>query len=70
LHNPAEVKRAVWLRDGGRNAFVAKKGRRSAERTFLEFHYVEPRAIGGETIAANLSLRCRAHNACARKRRA
>jgi hypothetical protein len=62
-HIPAEVKRAVWLRDGGRCAFVAKNGRRCAERAFLEFHHVEPYGIGGETTAANLSLRCRAHNA-------
>jgi hypothetical protein len=62
-HVPAEVKRAVWLRDDGRCAFVAAGGRRCAERAFLEFHHVEPYGIGGETTAANLSLRCRAHNA-------
>jgi hypothetical protein len=61
-HVPAHVKRAVWLRDGGRCAFVARSGRRCRERAFLEFHHVEPYAIGGETSAANLSLRCRAHN--------
>lgn len=62
-HVPAEVKRAVWLRDAGRCAFVAPSGRRCAERAYLEFHHLEPYALGGETTAANLALRCRAHNA-------
>ena len=34
-----------------------------AERGFLEFHHLSPFAEGGETTAANLALRCRAHNA-------
>jgi hypothetical protein len=61
-HIPARVKRAVWLRDGGRCAFVALPGRRCTERVFLEFHHREPHAIGGEATVANISLRCRAHN--------
>ncbi len=36
-HIPAEVRRAVWLRDGGRCAFVGRNGRRCTERGFLEF---------------------------------
>lgn len=59
---PARVKRAVWLRDGGRCAFVSASGRRCSERVFLEFHHREPYAIGGEATVANVSLRCRAHN--------
>jgi hypothetical protein len=61
---PAEVKRRVWLRDTGRCAFVAATGRRCTERAFLEFHHVEPRALGGEATPANIQLRCRCHNAC------
>jgi hypothetical protein len=61
-HVPAGVKRAVWVRDGGRCAFVAANGRRCTEGAFLEFHHQEPYAIGGETTVANVSLRCRAHN--------
>jgi hypothetical protein len=61
-HVPAEIKRAVWLRDGGQCAFVGRSGRRCRERSFLEFHHVDPWALGGETTAANLSLRCHAHN--------
>jgi len=62
-HIPAAVKRAVWLRDGGRCAFVGKTGRRCTERGFLEFHHVEPYATGGKATVENIQLRCRAHNA-------
>ncbi len=61
-HIPAEVRRAVWLRDGGRCAFVGRNGRRCTERGFLEFHHVVPYAAGGASTADNLQLRCRAHN--------
>ena len=61
-HVPANVKRAVWLRDGGRCAFVANNGRRCAARGFLEFHHITPHAAGGEPTAGNIQLRCRAHN--------
>jgi hypothetical protein len=61
-HIPAAVKRAVWLRDGGRCAFVAKDGRRCAERGFLEFHHGRPYAARGEASVANVALRCRPHN--------
>ncbi|PYQ21546.1 MAG: hypothetical protein DMF79_07915 [Acidobacteria bacterium] len=62
-HIPAEVRRAVWLRDGGRCGFVGKGGRRCAERSFLEFHHVQPYAVGGQATVDNIALRCRAHNA-------
>jgi 5-methylcytosine-specific restriction endonuclease McrA len=61
-HIPAQVKRAVWLRDGGRCAYVAHNGRRCDARGFLEFHHVMPYAEGGEATVANIELRCRAHN--------
>jgi hypothetical protein len=61
-HIPAEVKRAVWERDGGRCAFVSEGGRRCTERAFLEFHHIEPYAAGGEATVENISLRCRRHN--------
>ena len=61
-HVPAAVRRQVWTRDDGRCAFAGASGR-CAERGFLEFHHVRPFAEGGETTAANLELRCRAHNA-------
>jgi hypothetical protein len=61
-HIPAEVKRKVWNRDSGVCAFVAHNGRRCAERGFLEFHHVDPYAIGGKATVDNIELRCRAHN--------
>ncbi len=61
-HIPAEVKRVVWLRDFGRCAFVGTNGRCCAERGFLEFHHVEPYAVGGEATVENVQLRCRRHN--------
>lgn len=61
-HISAEVKRAVWLRDGGRCAFVGHSGRRCNTRGFLEFHHIVPYAEGGEATVKNIELRCRAHN--------
>jgi hypothetical protein len=62
-HVPALVRRAVWKRDGGRCAFGARGGQRCAERGGLEFHHIDPWALGGEPSVRNISLRCRAHNA-------
>jgi len=61
-HIPAEVKRAVWVRDLGRCAFVSENGRPCNERGFVEFHHVQPYAAGGPATAENIQLRCRAHN--------
>jgi hypothetical protein len=62
-HIPAAVKRTVWLRDGGRCAFVSKGLRRCSERGRLEFHHVQPYAVGGTATVDNIQMRCRAHNA-------
>jgi Domain of unknown function (DUF222) len=59
---PAKVKRAVWLRDLGRCAFIGTNGHRCNERRFLEFHHVDPRALGGEASVDLIQLRCRRHN--------
>jgi hypothetical protein len=61
-HIPAAIKREVWGRDGRRCAFVGTTGR-CTETTFLEIHHVQPYAAGGPATAANLEVRCRAHNA-------
>lgn len=60
-HIAAAVRRHVWRRDGGRCAFVGAEGR-CRETAFLEFHHVEPYAVGGNATADNIELRCRAHN--------
>jgi hypothetical protein len=61
-HVPAEVRRAVWQRDGGRCTFVSAAGHRCEARTRLEFDHVEPVARGGRATVKGLRLRCRAHN--------
>jgi hypothetical protein len=61
-HIPAAVKRTVWLRDLGRCAFVAKTGHHCDERRFVEFHHVDPYALGGEATVDGIELRCRHHN--------
>lgn len=58
---PAAVRRAVWIRDGGRCAFVGAHGRCVA-RVQIEFHHVRPFAAGGACDRDNIELRCRAHN--------
>jgi hypothetical protein len=59
---PRHVKRAVCRRDGGQCGFVAHHGQRCQERTFLEFHHLQPYALGGPATVENISLRCRRHN--------
>lgn len=58
---PAAVRRAVWMRDGGRCAFVGPRGR-CRETGQLEFHHIVPFAHGGPPTPENIALRCRAHN--------
>ena len=59
---PAPVRRAVWLRDLGRCVFVGTNGHRCDERGFVEFHHVDPYALGGEATVDGIQLRCRRHN--------
>jgi hypothetical protein len=54
----AGVRRAVYLRDHGRCAFVGSNGRLCRARGLLEFHHVVPRAAGGLATADDISLRC------------
>jgi hypothetical protein len=59
---PAAVRREVMARHDGRCGFVAADGHRCGATRLLQFHHVIPRAVGGPTTAANIELRCRAHN--------
>ena len=61
-HIPADVKRAVWERDGGRCTFMSESGHRCEARTRLEYDHVEAVAQGGHATVQGLRLRCRAHN--------
>jgi 5-methylcytosine-specific restriction endonuclease McrA len=58
---PAEVRREVWQRDGGRCAFEGPRGRCPVSGA-VDFHHVIPYAMGGQPTADNIELRCRAHN--------
>ena len=61
-YRPRHVDRAAWTRDDGQCGFVSKEGRRCTERAFLEFHHIQPFALGGPATVENISLRCRRHN--------
>ena len=61
-HIPADAKRKVRDRDGGRCAFVSDDGHRCEENHRLEFDHVVPLAKGGASTVDNLRLLCRAHN--------
>jgi len=58
----AKVRRGVGLRDHGVCTFVSKSGRRCNARAFIQFHHVEPHAVGGEATIENIHLRCGPHN--------
>ncbi|HET9253091.1 MAG TPA: hypothetical protein VFP58_13340 [Candidatus Eisenbacteria bacterium] len=57
---PAQVRHAVWNRDGGRCTFVGSNGHRCHSDKFLEFDHVNPR--NREDTVEGLRLRCRVHN--------
>jgi hypothetical protein len=59
---PADVKRAVWERDGGQCTFVSASGHRCEAQDRLEYDHREAFARGGEATVEGLQLRCRAHN--------
>jgi hypothetical protein len=61
-HIPAEVRRAVLKRDGGRCTFASDTGHRCEERKDLQFDHIEPYAKGGEATVGGIRLLCRAHN--------
>jgi 5-methylcytosine-specific restriction endonuclease McrA len=67
-HIPVEIACEVWERDGGQCTFVDEHGRRCSARRFLTFEHLHPYALGGPTTAANLCLRCQAHNALAARK--
>ncbi len=57
-----EVRREVFARDGEQCSYVDAQGNRCSARGFLELDHVHPKALGGTDDAANLRVRCRAHN--------
>jgi 5-methylcytosine-specific restriction endonuclease McrA len=61
-HVSAQVKNAVWKRDGGQCTFVSDGGQRCGSRRLLELDHIEPVALGGRATVENMRLRCWAHN--------
>lgn len=59
---PADVKHAVWERDGGCCTFVSSDGHRCGSRELIEFDHVDPVALGGKSTVERVRLRCRPHN--------
>jgi 5-methylcytosine-specific restriction endonuclease McrA len=65
---PAEVKREVWRRAGGRCEFRLESGERCGCRRRLQYDHVEPLALGGKSTVENVQLTCRPHNLLAARR--
>jgi len=59
---PAEVRRAVFERDGEQCTFVDERGRRCPETRRLELDHAEGFARGAPHTVDSLRIRCRAHN--------
>jgi hypothetical protein len=55
-HIPAAVRRVVFARDGEQCTYVDATGQRCSETHLLEFHHLEPFALGGEHTAENVAL--------------
>ncbi len=61
-HIPAEVKRAVWTRDGKCCRWPLASGGVCGSTTRLELDHIVPVARGGASTVANLRVTCRFHN--------
>jgi hypothetical protein len=65
---PAHVKRAVWLRAGGRCEWILPSGERCDCTHKLEYDHILALALGGKSTLDNVRLACRAHNLLAARR--
>ncbi len=61
-HIPAEVKRAVWTRDGGRCRWALSSGGVCGSTTRLELDHIVPLARGGTSTLSNIRILCAFHN--------
>jgi hypothetical protein len=65
----AEVKRAAWLRAGGRCEWRLDSGETCGSTTRLEYdHHPIPKAHGGPATIDNIRLHCRCHNIAGARR--
>jgi len=61
-HLPAHVKRAVWVRDGGRCQWRVESGGICGSTLRVQFDHVVPRARGGPSTVDNVRIVCAMHN--------
>jgi hypothetical protein len=59
---PAEIRRNVYQRDGGRCTFMGSSARRCGSREFLQYHHLDNWAEFGVHKEDRIVLRCQAHN--------
>jgi len=59
---PAHVKRAVWIRDGGRCQWPLASGGICGSTCRVQFHHREERALGGPPTIKNVQILCDVHN--------
>ncbi len=59
---PAEVRRAVWKRDGGRCQWPMPGGGICGSTYQCEIDHIQPVALGGESTVENTRVACRPHN--------
>jgi hypothetical protein len=61
-HIPADVKRQVWLRDGGRCVWPTADGSVCGSTCRVQYDHIVPVARGGQSTVGNLRLACALHN--------
>jgi hypothetical protein len=61
-HIPAQVRRAVMERSGGRCEWVFDDGERCNSAYQVEVDHIEPKALGGRATIENTRAACRGHN--------
>jgi hypothetical protein len=59
---PAEVRREVWIRDGGRCQWPTTGGGTCGSSCRVQYDHVVPVARGGESTIGNVRLLCATHN--------
>ncbi|BDG01030.1 HNH endonuclease [Anaeromyxobacter oryzae] len=67
-HIPAEVKRAVWVRDGGCCRWALENGGVCGSRHRLQYDHIQPKALGGKSTIENVRLLCARHNLLAARK--
>src|SRR5574341_1591395 len=61
-HVPADVKRQVWLRDGGRCVWPTADGSVCGSTCRVQYDHIVPVARGGKSTVGNIRLACALHN--------